>query len=350
MPYAPQPLYLFDTAWPAPEIERLLDDAFASWLARSVPSDDQTLFHYTDLAGLRGILASRSFWLTHAFALNDPSELGYGVALVDREIHDVLAAHVPDTPAHQALTVLRTSVQNAFGLLHHAFLTSFCEDGDLLSQWREYGARGGGYAVGIRVSDQTHLGVPDTDYENPNPYFRKVLYDPAEQQRLVRTFLDAYVIAVANAMQGSARGLHPEERPVAPVWMASHAANYFFDLAVSFKHPAFEEEQEWRLIRVLVDHADADQLCFREARGELVPYRPGLLYSLAHEASPAQEETMPVDRARTFSLREIRFGPTLNARATSAALSLLVAHEATRSHPVTLARDVRVIGAAAALR
>lgn len=343
MPYVPQPLYLFDAAWQAPEIQRLLDGAFDGWLARSTLPDDQVLFHYTDLGGLRGILATRSFWLTHAFALNDPAELDYGVGLVSREIGEALSAYAPDSAEHQALAHLSAQVHHAFGVLHHAFLASFCEDGDLLSQWREYGARGGGYAVGIGVSDRTHLGVPGTDHENPTPYLRKVLYDRDEQVQLVGSFLDAYLAAVAQAVQASALRLHPDERPIAPTWMAAHAANFFFDLAVSFKHPAFAEEREWRLFRVLASGGAADELKFREARGELVPYRPATLFDLA-------EETGSAPRARTFPLLAVHFGPTLHPRATSAALSLLVAHEATRSHPIAVADYVPVRGAAAALR
>lgn len=340
MPYTPQPLYLFDSAWQAPEIQRLLDAAFAGWLTQSTLPDDQTLFHYTDLTGLRGVLATRSFWLTHAFALNDPAELDYGVTLVSRQISEALGAHESDTVPHQALSGLRTQVHNAFGVLHHPFVASFCEEGDLLSQWREYGARGGGYAVGVGVSNRTHLGVPGTDHEDPYPYFRKVLYDPEEQGRLVRSFLDAYLDAVADATRGSALRLPAEERSIAPMWMASQAANYFFDLAVSFKHPAFAEEKEWRLVRVLADRTSADQVQFREARGELVPYRPAHLYDLADEPEPV----------RTFPLHSIHFGPTLHPRATSAALSLLVAHEAARPHRITVADYVPVRGAAAALR
>ena len=120
--------------------------------------------------------------------------------------------------------------------------------------------------------------------------------------------------------------------------MAFDAANYLFDLVISFKHPAFAEEQEWRLIRVVAERAAADELRFREARGELVPYRPMHLYDA------------DTGGKRTFPLREVRFGPTLNARATSSAVSLLVAYEATRSHPITIEGRPTVLPASTALR
>src|ERR1700730_8235160 len=37
-----------------------------------------TIYHYTNEAGLRGILESGMIWLTDIFDLNDPSELSHG--------------------------------------------------------------------------------------------------------------------------------------------------------------------------------------------------------------------------------------------------------------------------------
>ena len=37
------------------------------------------LFHYTDMAGLLGILRTETIWFTSIFHLNDPSELAYGI-------------------------------------------------------------------------------------------------------------------------------------------------------------------------------------------------------------------------------------------------------------------------------
>jgi len=37
------------------------------------------LYHYTDEAGLRGILQNQEFWLTSYVSLNDTSELKFGI-------------------------------------------------------------------------------------------------------------------------------------------------------------------------------------------------------------------------------------------------------------------------------
>jgi len=50
-----------------------------------------TIYHYTDLMGLRGILESRKLWLTDAGYLNDRSELEYGRDAVARQLEQLRA-------------------------------------------------------------------------------------------------------------------------------------------------------------------------------------------------------------------------------------------------------------------
>jgi hypothetical protein len=46
-----------------------------------------TLYHYTDEAGMKGILASGHLWLTDILSLNDPSELTHGLAQAARVLN-----------------------------------------------------------------------------------------------------------------------------------------------------------------------------------------------------------------------------------------------------------------------
>jgi hypothetical protein len=54
-------------------------DPFADKINSSPPPD--IIYHYTDDAGLRGILESGKLWFTDIFKLNDPSELRHGLEL-----------------------------------------------------------------------------------------------------------------------------------------------------------------------------------------------------------------------------------------------------------------------------
>jgi hypothetical protein len=44
------------------------------------------LFHYTNQAGLRGIIESRSLWFTDIFFLNDATEFQYALTLIQEEL------------------------------------------------------------------------------------------------------------------------------------------------------------------------------------------------------------------------------------------------------------------------
>ncbi len=49
------------------------------WVERPFP---EVLYHYTDVAGLLGIVNRAALWATHARFLNDATEIVHGVATV----------------------------------------------------------------------------------------------------------------------------------------------------------------------------------------------------------------------------------------------------------------------------
>jgi len=55
----------------------VVEGLVSSW-ARTLQAPASTIYHYTDDAGLRGILQSGQLWLTNIFKLNDPSEIYHG--------------------------------------------------------------------------------------------------------------------------------------------------------------------------------------------------------------------------------------------------------------------------------
>ncbi|RVK32186.1 hypothetical protein [Sinorhizobium meliloti] len=48
------------------------------------------LTHYTDLAGLKGIIENNELWLSHAAFLNDPQELEHGVDQTKKVLNNLL--------------------------------------------------------------------------------------------------------------------------------------------------------------------------------------------------------------------------------------------------------------------
>src|SRR6478735_12190081 len=99
-----------------------------------------TLYQYTDAAGLMGILQSGAVWATDARFLNDAAELEYF-----RQAVQEIASEVKPTlrTAHAvrfADELLENSNDQFF--MGSIYVASFSADPDILSQWRAYASDG----------------------------------------------------------------------------------------------------------------------------------------------------------------------------------------------------------------
>ena len=102
------------------------------------------LYHYTNATGLQGILRSKTIWATQFDFLNDSSEFLYAADFLQRHLQ---ARGDAISSAGWNLDGLTEAVRAS---PHH--VTSFCEDGDLLSQWRGYARTNDGYAAGFEFA------------------------------------------------------------------------------------------------------------------------------------------------------------------------------------------------------
>jgi hypothetical protein len=261
---------------------------------RDVP---QILYHYTSADGLTGILSSRSLWLTDLRYMNDLSELQYA--------RDLITARIQIREQAASLT----EVQRAFLSRvtptfdrpdRNIFAASFCEERNLLSQWRAYRGRGGGYAIGF---DFFHaLGL-----FNRNCVLRKVIYEPPEQNRLVDDTLDAFLAMLLT--EASTKQIHE----VNPDFLAGTAQTFAIvigEMQFALKHPDFREEREWRLVHfAYVDPRYArgvEMPRFRSYEGNVIPYFP---VSFDRAIAASRDDTLGVP----FPIAELVIGPTINA-------------------------------------
>ena len=268
------------------------------------------LYHYTTGQGLLGMLQNGRLWATNAHFMNDPKEIGYAADIVQRAVREAADKHKTAVDAldpgwiDKLFTFGRDRAWNApkieqwsndairtFDEQGGAYIACFCREPDLLSQWRGYGAVGGGYAVGFASAD---LAAPSTEL-----LLRKVIYDPTEQQAIVKRWVDA-VFALdlewraeqKRLVAQTTQGRPPDwqaivklfqgdtERQIQMRQRAKEGLNalnaglerfsrFMIECLVCFKNPAYAAEDEWRLI---VFGKSQPKVLFRVGRGCPIPY------------------------------------------------------------------------------
>jgi len=196
---------------------------------RLAPAFDATppghLFHYTDLEGVKGIFTSRMLWMSKFTATNDISEIKLAIEHFQR-----FAARKARTLADAEGAFLREAAEQLEGFRRtNICLASFCEQHDLLSQWRSYGNDGRGMALGFNSAR-----LLDVAQRNGLRLLRCV-YEPAEHERISASLTDMLLEAKRTAPAGDGADL------------VGQFNELFLRVAPVIKDHRFGEEREWRL-------------------------------------------------------------------------------------------------------
>ena len=321
-------LFLSSPAIERQPIRKAEEIFLKTWLAEHEFDENARLFHYTNLDGLRGIISDRALWFSHIRTLNDPLEIEYGIRILADEIN----ASIEDESGEDARAFLRKLLQNVKGIttkVHDVFVACFCQSGNLLSQWRTYADKGGGYCLGFQFSERTELAPAGGSHDQRKLIFlRRVIYCERTQRALVQKYLNSVIQAAKIVFRDELGSVSEDDRAgVHAQIMAMQASNILLDMVFCFKHNAFEEELEWRLVRATMTGHEPEGVKFRAAGPELVPYRSMQLFDV--------EENDALD----FPLRAINFGPSLDPERTRSGIDLYMRHVAADRHPIAIQRD-----------
>ncbi len=221
----------------------------------------QTVFHYTDLAGLKGILSDGDLWLTHSRFSNDDEEITHGFSVAEQAIQASRGGPLPDSYLDEVSRLL------AAASVEGAYVCCFCLKGNLLSQWRGYGANGSGVSLEFSPTGFNQITGPDSPGAGLIRLW-KVFYDGAKQRGIVSEAL-TFGTTQPGSEQDRARA-------------AADAISFFIP---TFKNQDFSEEQECRLIFTPAATC-AVRPRFRVARGLLVPYFTVKDLTQANTANP----------------------------------------------------------------
>jgi len=233
------------------------------------------LHHYTNAAGLKGIVSSNTIWATHFSDLNDSTEVTH----LRQAFAEALAPRYEELIARQNLSeelpqlyerdggsqkLARDFVDSLYGATFDgnseltsmaAFITSFCTHADdqpdnrfydrsyerengLLSQWRSYGGADG-YCIVFDTAKLSYILASEFDAR----YWVHMKIDPvhyAVQGASPGTEFLALLDAVAQTLTDFFNGQRTPEMGV----------QEFLIAASLFKHQGFREEQEVRVVAI----------------------------------------------------------------------------------------------------
>ena len=196
------------------------------------------LYHYTDSHAFLNIIQSKVLWATDTSFMNDSQEIEYAKkrtkAAIDQE----------DAPKFNREGILRWITHEP----ERRALCCFSEEPDLLSQWRAYADNGAGFAIGFEKD------AFNSQSSGPIGGMVRVIYDDDEQNTLL-----ARCIKSLNDQGESG------------AW-SDFTPRQFWQLYVSFKSKAFDEEKEWRFVRSYKIMREDLRLKFRTTPFGIAPY------------------------------------------------------------------------------
>jgi len=200
----------------------------------------QIIYHYTNDAGLKGILESGKIWLSDVFSLNDPSELRHGFSIFIEALESK-AANAPD-PFKLFTRTMRTSLERIRESATY-FACSLSATGDDLGQWRAYADNGQGFAIGFDAQKLERSFVPPGTSQSVSASF-PVTYDDAQLRKIHREIVDQVLGFVSVQCDGA---------DILKLYLAelgTLAASHAMHASLFFKHSAYENEKEYRFLKV----------------------------------------------------------------------------------------------------
>jgi hypothetical protein len=258
-----------------------------------------SIFHYTDAAGLVGILSSKSLFATHYRCLNDSTE----AAIIRNLIMPILESEVADVaPKLVKRGWLKRAFYEEYGANgHHLqaesiyraitrtidnvspyFVLSFCkhsEESDpfehgLLSQWRGY-SNGGGVAIEFdEAGIDAIMNAENAQFIYGVSKTSDVLYGDFES-----LFKPERFKGLAGAMIAQLFG-NRDASEVTGGKNIDEAIRDYILVAPFLKHAGFSEEREYRMVLAPVRKRHGDKgfkgehkpIKFRIRNSSIVPY------------------------------------------------------------------------------
>ena len=240
------------------------------------------IYHYTDAAGIIGIVERKQLWATKICHLNDSAEYAHARGWLIKELKrrdEFSLANVLNAP-----NALLTGIDLGRRVLHNTetdaplYVLSFSSQRNLLSQWRGYCPKGDGFSLGFDASE-----FPSNPLSGVQMV--KCAYGALEREILCESLINSWHECDPKS-QDAVTTLYNDSLTVMAL----------------LKERSFAEEDEWRMI--LISPAAVN---FRTGRHGIVPYAA---VDIATNGWP--------------TLKEVWVGPNSDDEAASSAVRMLL--------------------------
>lgn len=255
----------------------LADLANSLYLER--PAD--LLFHYTSYEALLAIARSRQLWATEVRYLNDASEIAHAISKFIVAIESSEAKEQFDSAL---LSQFSRWLIEFLGRQHKIFVTCFSEEGNLLSQWRNYTPHGKGLNLGF-------ASIPLIESAAAQRFrLGKCIYDTSLQLKICK---EAVLSALSTAVRQGPVGHMHETQSYYESFFSQEPA--ILRIAALLKHPAFKAEREWRFVSQVALEYSLNEVEYRPGRTTLIPF---------------QRLNIPQAKPNEYCLEQLTLGPT----------------------------------------
>lgn len=213
--------------------------------AQLPPGATPTFYHYTDRAGLEGILRSGGLRATYRLLMSDSGELDYALEL----FYGVLEELDKDPLIHSLTKYIRLNLER---FRHDTIYdwNSYCAcmtlSPDHHGQWKNYGDDGKGFSLGFNIplilNQQYQLASEGRRYLGMLP----IIYEKEKQRALVGGLIEAGISDLqrfmATCSDDSSALTALRNRITSEIFFRLHIFKDFM------KHPGYSSENEMRFI------------------------------------------------------------------------------------------------------
>jgi Protein of unknown function (DUF2971) len=163
-----------------------------------------TLFHYTSIEGLMGIVDAKALWASEVRYLNDAQELYHFGDLANQKILQAQSTNL-DSEDREILRQFGEWLRERLSSGPLVFVSSLTENGNLLSQWRGYCPHGKGVSLGF--NPEKLMEAADTKAFS----LGRCIYDLPRQSEIVTKIISIFLRSAKSLGQTPPNVSHPTQ-------------------------------------------------------------------------------------------------------------------------------------------